>query len=613
LLCGYLKVLDYVLVYSDLHEGQIGAIWCSVKFKMAITEKYGIKFPSEANDLNIELSCYRNPQAFDTGKKVEFHFRKAFDIVWPNFKWNDWMELMCWAWCNYKVTGVIGHSRGSKTYGFAHFVLLDYLAAPQMTATTLTTTKFDALKTRMWGDLMRAIDSSKQKDFINQSFKVTSTTNEMSMKQRGNLAEDKFMIQGVATDSGDKSAGKIRGQHANRRRILVDEAQDVPASIYVAFLNAVSAPDFKGALLTNPVEKISELGDWVKPKGGWGSIHDTDLFWETEKPHGVCIHLDGLQSPNIKAGRTVFPFLLTQDYVDTVRAAKGEDSLEWWMYVRGFFPPDGMVAKIWPSATLERAMPSVTFDFKPLPFGTLDPAFDSDNCVVHFGDIGQNRDRSYCGCFRESMVIKVSVGPDKPEKDFQVARECIRLCKDRGVEPENFIMDTTGNARGVFAIMRNEWHPKPGANQVQSCYYGGEATDRPLRSDDPLGAKDQVRYFVAELWFRASYMARDGMIKGLGNLDPRTIDDLNTRRYTIKQTGDRKLMQAETKDEMKKRLGRSPDFGDAACQLAELMVRKGMIKGGATKSQGDMWAQMKHRARKAQNRFAKEFIDNGSL
>jgi hypothetical protein len=575
-------------------------------------EKYGLLFDEKTtNDLSIELSCYRDPAKFPTGKPAEFHFRNAFNILWPGFKWNDWMELMSWAFCQYRITGVMGHSRASKTYGFAHFALLDYLAAPAITASTMTTTKFDALKTRMWGDLMRAVDSCRQGEAIKEIFKITSTTNEMSMKQKGKQSEDKFMIQGVATDSADKSAGKIRGQHADRRRIYVDEAQDVAQAIFMAFLNAMSAPDFRGVLLTNPVEKISEFGEWVKPRNGWGSIHDTDLFWETEKPGGICLHLDGLQSPNIKSGRTVFPFLLTQDYVDTIRASKGEDSLEWWMYVRGFFPPDGMVAKIWPSKTIEEARAAVQFDFSPIPFGTLDPAFDSDDCVLHFGGLGQLRNGKWCASFTETHVLKVKLSEGQPEKDYQIARECIRLCKERGVKPQDFIMDMTGNARGVYAIMRNEWKPAPGENQVQGIYYGGEATERPLRLDDTQPASEQVRYFVSELWFRASYMARDGMISGLDKLNPKVLDDLNTRRYTIKQVGERKLMIAEPKDEMKKRLGRSPDHGDSACQVAELMIRKGLIGTHGTQAQVSQWALIKSRAKKAQKRYASEYATHG--
>ncbi len=574
-------------------------------------EKYGIKFPEGANALNVELACYRDPVAFPTGQKKEFHFKNAFKIMWPTFKWNDWMELMCWAWCNYRLIVVMGHTRGSKSYGFSFFCLLDYLAAPGYTATTLTTTKFDALKTRMWGDMMRAIETSKLKDVLQETFKTTSTQNEMTLKMRGTPADDKFMIQGVATDSADKSAGKIRGQHADRRRIIVDEAQDVASAIFMAFLNAMSAPDFKGALLTNPVEKLSEFGEWAKPKNGWGSIHDSDLWWETDKPGGVCIHLDGLQSPNIKAGKTIFPFMLTQDYVDAIRQSKGEDSLEWWMYIRGFFPPDGLVAKIWPSGTIEKARRNENFDFKPTPCASLDAAFDSDDCVLTFANIGTLRNGKACGCAKESVVLKTKVGPDFPEKDYQIARQCIALCKEREIEPEDFIMDITGNARGVYAIMRNEWKPRPGKGQVQGIYYGGEATDRPLRLDDRLPANEHVKYFVSELWFRASYLAREGMLCGLDNLNTKAMDDLNARRYTIKQTGDKKLMVAETKEELKKRIGRSPDFGDSYVQLGELMVRKGLLGGVSPVAASHGWDQIRARAKKAQTRYLKEFSHSG--
>lgn len=581
----------------------------------SVIKRHGIEFTEsyagQYNDLNIELGCYRDQIGFPSGQPKELHFKNAFRLMWPEFQWNDWMELMCWAWCNYRLIVVMGHTRASKSYGCSFFTLLDYLAAPQSTATTLTTTKFDALKTRMWGDMMRAIETARQRETIAAVFKVTSTQNEMTMKLRGTPADDKFMIQGVATDSADKSAGKIRGQHADRRRIIVDEAQDVAPAIFMAFLNAMSAPDFKGALLTNPVEKISEFGDWAKPKGGYTAIHDTDLFWETDKPDGICLHLDGLQSPNIKAGKTIFPFLLTQEYVDSIRQSKGEDSLEWWMYVRGFFPPDGLVARIWSSGTIEKASRSEVFDYKTTGWASLDPAFEGDECVFIWGDMGTLRNGRSCACARGSLSIKVKVSPGSEEKDFQIARECIRLCKERDIEPENFIMDMTGNGRGVFAIMRNEWKPLPGRGQVQGIYYGGEATDRPLRMDDPLPASDQVKYFVAELWFRASYMARDGMLCGLASLDAKTVDDLNSRRYTIKQTGDKKLMVAETKAELKKRIGRSPDYGDALVGVAELMVRKGLIGAIAGTGQARSWDQIRARAKKAQKRYEGEFAHHG--
>lgn len=562
----------------------------------------------EANDLSIELACYREPEKFPTGKPKEFHFTNAFRMVWPQYQWNEWCEMMTYAWCNYRLIGILGHSRASKTFHMAHLCLLDYWAADFQTATTLTTTRFDLLKTRMWGDMMRAVETVNPQiaPHVSARYRITNTSNEMKffINEPGRHSDDKFLIQGVATDSADKTAGKIRGQHADRRRILVDEAQDVAPAIYLAFLNAMSAPDFKGALLTNPVEKISEFGDWVKPEGGWGSVHDTDLFWKTEKPGGICLHFDGLQSPNIKAGKTIFPYLLTQQYVEDVKSSKGEDSLEWWMFVRGFFPPDGTVAKIWPSTTIEKARASVKFDFQPTACAVLDPAFEHDDCVLHFGLIGRLRDGKACCNATQTVRITTKEGPDYPPKDYQIAREVMRLCKERDVKPEDYIQDETGNGRGVLAILRMEWSPK-----VQGCSFGGEATDRPLRLNDPKKASEQVRYFVAELWFRASFLAHDGMLCGLLNLDPKTTEDLTTRRYSIKQHTDHKVMVAETKDEMKKRLGRSPDYGDAYCLFGELMARKGLLTGILGNGSKKQWETLKKLAQKASKRWSekKEF------
>ena len=566
--------------------------------------KYGIDFGDgpEVNPLSIELRCYRD--RLKTGHPREYHLRNAFNFVWPKYQWNEWCELMTWAWCNYRIVCIIGHSRASKTYHMAHLALLDYLGGAPMTATTMTTTKFDALKTRMWGDMMRAIENIENpvlQRVIQNVFKITNTSNEMKFASASaSHGDDKFMIQGVATDSADKTAGKIRGQHADRRRILVDEAQDVATGIYSAFANATSSPDFTGVLLSNPVEKLSEFGNWCKPKGGWGNVHDTQIVWETETPGGVCLHFDGLQSPNIKAGKTLFPFLLTQEYVDFIRAKYGEGSLEWWMYIRGFFPPDGTVSRVWPSGTIEKAQKAEEFDYPPQAVASLDPAYEHDDCVLTIGLLGRLRNSRPCIRTTAQYKIKTKEGPEHPLKDRQIADQVKKLCIEAGVAPENYIQDTTGNGRSVYALLHEGWSPK-----IHKLEYGGAATNRPLRLNDAKPADEQVKYFVSELWFRASYLAADGMICGLANLDSKTIDDLTTRRYTIKQDGERKVMIVESKDEMKKRLGRSPDYGDSVCQFGELMVRKGLLgEIAGTKLGTTRWDAYRKLAQRAAARYS---------
>ena len=574
--------------------------------KSEFVEKYGIAWSrQDANDLNVELACYARPKEFPTGQTKEFHFRNAWKIVWPKWEWNEWAELMVWAWCNYRIEAVIGHTSSGKSYTTAHCAMLDYIALPLSTSTTFTTTKFDSLRTRIWGDLMHAIESSALRDSLLAVFKPTTTSNELKfgLRDRAQVDSDRFMIQGVATDSADTTASKIRGQHTDRRRIIGDECEDMGEAIYTAIANARVAPDFRAVLLTNPALKMSLFGSkWACPKNGWGSVNENETFWETVQPDGICLHFDGLQSPNLKARHTVFPYLLDQKYVDDIKATEGENSPKWWMFVRGFPAPDGVVGLVWAANTVEKAMAAQAFDYPPTPCASLDPAFDYDDCVLTLGELGRLRSGKMCVVVKQSVKIKTASGPKEIPKDYQIAREVMRLCREAGVPPENYIQDETGNGRGVLAILRMEWSPR-----CQGVSYGGEATDRPLRLNDNKKASEQVRYFVTELWFRASYLAQDGMMCGLANLDRKAIDDISGRRYELKQHGDRKVMLMESKEKYKERLGRSPDYGDSLCQLAELMVRKGLIGESSQGLSKIIWKRGRELARSAAKRFIEEY------
>lgn len=569
-------------------------------------EKYGYLWPGNlANDLNIELACYSERQKFCRSElSRDAHMKNAFRIVWPNFEWNEWVEKIIWAWCHYRVVSVIGCTSSGKSFGTAHCALLDYLAKPRITSTTFTTTKFDALRTRIWGDVMSAIETSILKESIIALFKPTTTSNELKLglRQKDVVDSDKFQMQGVATDSADTTASKIRGQHTDRRRIIGDECEDMGEAIYTAITNARVAPDFIAVLLTNPALKQSIFGSkWACPKNGWGSVNENDDMWETVQPDGICIHFNGLHSPNMRAKRVVAPYLITPKYIEDIRVTEGENSLKWWMFVLGFPAPDGLVGLIWSTSTLEKAKQTVLFDYPPTPCAALDPAFDFDDCVIHLGEYGMLRNGKPCLQGKKSVKIKIEVGKDRLEKEEQVADETIRLCKEWGVKPEDFVMDGTGNARGTYALLRTKWSPR-----VQAIYYGGEATERPLRLNDPMDACDQVKYFVSELWFRASYLAREGHLCGLGNLAPRTVEDLAGRRYELKQFGDRKLMIAESKTIYKARLGHSPDYGDAYTEFGELMVRKGLLAGIAKGASPSGWDHLRKIAQKAGARFNEE-------
>ncbi len=162
-------------------------------------------------------------------------------------------------------------------------------------------------------------------------------------------------------------------------------------------------------------------------------------------------------------------------------------------------------------------------------------------------------------------------------------------------------MDRSGGGRGVFAIMQTEW-----SREIQGIDYGGSATDRSLTQDNDDKCSAIYEKFVTELWFRARICCDEGILGGLGSLNPKTVEDLFSRRYFTKKLTQGTVQVAEKKEEMKSRLGRSPDNGDAFVQFGELLIREGHGPGRAKKQEvgGSRWNKAKQRAIKASERYA---------
>ena len=562
---------------------------------------YGFDVPVGTPMLGMELKCYReNVTKAQGGLGAEQHFKNAWRLAWPNYEWSDWLEMQLYAWCNYKWISVIGHQRGGKTWNSAHIAWLDYGCAPHETLTSLTTVTFEGLKLRMWSDVLHAVESSK----LGAPFQVRSSTNEMRIypNEASKDSGEKYQIHGMAVNHTKDAEGRIRGGHAPRRRIFLDEAQDIAPSIYEAMINPMSAPDAKCVLLSNPVEKLSKFGEWCEPVNGWASVHDTDLEWETKKG-GICLHFDGLQSPNLLQNKKIFTGLLTQDNVDEVKRIHGEDSVQWWALIRGWFPPDGLVARIFPSQVIEKAKPPIIFDYQTEAVATLDPAFEEDACVLHIGAKGKMRDGRMAITGVSSETFKFKLGPLEEPKDYQVKSQVMARCQQLGVKPSNFIMDRSGGGRGVFALLVKEWSP-----EIHGVDYGGAATERPLRNDEDAKCCDIYQYFTSELWFRARAACEDGILGGLSALDPKTVDDLYSRRYITKVVTQGTVQIAEQKKELKKRLGRSCDHGDAFVQFSELLIREGHGPGRMKPKAGvrTRWQRSRTRAIEAGKRFSEE-------
>lgn len=568
---------------------------------------YGMDIDATTPRIAVEFMCYReNAFLKERGANVgtaEEHFRKAFAMFWPKYEMSEWVDLLIHAWCNYKWIFVIGHQRASKSFTMAHICWLDYCCDPPNTLTSMGTITLQGLRIRMWSDMQRAAETAA----IRMPIDIRTSTNELRAfpPEFSRESAEKFQIMGMALNNSKDAEGKIRGGHAPRRRLFLDEAENISPPIYEAMVNPMSAPDAKAAILSNPMLKISKFGQLCAPIGGWSKVSEADLFWKPEKfPNdGIVIHFDGLQSPNVKAGHRKFTGLLVREDVDEVVRIHGMNSLQYWSLIRGFPPPDGIVANIFPSAVIERGRRAIIFDYRPRYCLSLDPAFEHDASVVTVGEMGKMKDGRTAINAVESITIQYEIGNGTEPKDYQCAHRFMEIAKRLGAAPIDCIIDKSGGGRGVFAILQKEW-----SRDVQGIEYGGAATERSLRIGGDEKANEAVEKFVTELWARARYAIEDGLIGGLDALDPRTVEDLGGRIYTTKEITTGSVMVAEKKVDFKVRLGRSCDWGDSFCGFGELLARQGAIPGAGSKpadSQND-WKRAREAALKAAEIFSEK-------
>lgn len=545
--------------------------------------RYGGNFPDGWSDAMIELSCYAQARTVEQGGLgQQGHLRNAMIAMWPQLyagevepgvpRWRDDLELLTWAWCKYRVLSVIGHASAAKTHTFGHIAAASFIADAQNSIITLTSTHLPGLRKRLWADTVSAIRTAQIAPNALGGLMFDVRNHDMTIRPAG-TKEDKYVVEGIATDRGQDAVEKIQGTHSRKRRyVVIDEAQGTPSAIFEAAANLMTDPDFRMAQLANPTRRYSEFGTWCEPSSGWGSIDpEIDQFWETKRG-GVCIRLDGLKSANIKHGKTVFPFLIRQDYLDSVAKAFGEGSPRWWTFVRGWFAPEGLFGVIFPSSVLNKAEKKLEYQLKPTRIASLDPAFEGgDQCVLAIAEYGAANNTPFAMNMVASIPIKVSVTDKSEPLDYLIAAEVKRLCLKHEVKPENFILDVTGAGRGVAAILEKEWGP-----EISRCNFGGGATERRLKKTDLEDCTELFDRFVSELWWAGRAWMEEGMVGALNEDFKMLRDQLAARQYeTVKD----KKIRIETKREMKERLGYSPDEGDAFVMLVELLRRKGAVAG----------------------------------
>lgn len=326
--------------------------------------------------------------------------------------------------------------------------------------------------------------------------------------------DDGREIIGFATKVPENAAG-FSGPS---QLFVLDEGSGIPTEIYEAFAGNM-AGGAKMLACSNPTQP-----------SGWfyEAFHERRQFWR-------LVHLSCEDSPNYLAGKTIIPGLAERAYVDEVVATYGKDSPFHDVRVAGRFPRQSANAVVGlglVEAARERWR-------ETLPGDVLDIGVD----VARFGDdesvVGARRGLLAYGCLAVHGYDTIQVAG--------LVRRVIRLLRD-GPERVRIKVDVIGYGAGVFdqlVYLRDEGKLGDHVELI--------AVNVAEKSNDP----DEYALLRDELWFGVRHWLADGgAFEGDGKLE----SELVAPTYGFTRKG---AIKVESKDEIRKRLKRSPDRADA--------------------------------------------------
>lgn len=592
---------------------------------------------------NVQGRAWRKfLQAKDGNEKFD-SLKRGIMFTWPEFsdqmsvvgdkidwtlsrKYNPWLERCLRAFTNtthatirgdsvFRSVVLTGCAGAGKSHACGLYAVAWWLVAPESSIAILTSTTVGMIRSRIWPVITHYYETACDVltgTFLNSPpYNIGHLVNSMlQIRADKTNAKNAIFAKAVAHGETQKAIHDLKGLHAERMLLIIDEANGTPEAICEVIANyRKGCRDLTVIIVGNPYARMDVHGRALTPEDGWPSIDESSLEWRTrpvpewQLDAGIALRFDGRDSPNVKRGFNLFPYIYTLDNWQSAQTHL--NTLAYWTQDRGMHPPEGFANTIFTEQLFARCLEGENEDVHFVFTGErtrlafLDPAFGGDACVLQFGELG---DASGQLCLQLTDVVEVPIDPNASahDIDYQVARWVMNECKVRGVRPEHFGLDATGTGRGVGAILASEW-----SAGIQYMQWGQGATSRPSAQNDGRPAHEVYTTFVGEMWFAAREALEAGQVKGFSKL---AMSQACSRMFDMRG----KKYRLELKDEMKLRVRYSPDYMDVCVGILEVARRHGLVIAGAiTKRIDREWEESVRSVQKERGDTGDALADEG--
>jgi len=370
-------------------------------------------------------------------------------------------------------------------------------------------------------------------------------------------------------NSAKHSAVNLQGYHAEKMLLIVDEASGVDNEIFDAVeasqvSRGVGSAKAKMLLAGNPNEvmnktyfkTIFESGQHVGP--GLSSPDPIDpKKW-------VCMHISSYESPNV-TGEVEIPGLVGPEWIEERKEVYGKDSMLFSVRVKGEYFKEGAIDRLFPESLIEawkRREEPEPFRTR-LHWGVLDNHL---SCTQGLDPARYGDDATVSTIIENGRIIDIEEkwNLSVPQAAlFMVERHYAFGCKRTS-------LDGTGFGAGVYddGLLL--------VNNPESKYYGLLITMVNFANKATLTRYKNIR---TQMGFDLRDAVRLGFVildPALGRIKDKLLEDMAFIGYLTKDIGS--MMQK--KEDIKKNLGRSPDYFDSAMLAFHAYIRSRALTEG---------------------------------
>jgi len=563
-----------------------------------------------ANEYETEISCFRNLPIGHPSKHI-------FALNCMRMQWGDWLVLEANGYDNYwfkrivrvacrnRFVWAIGAASSGKSMGFAAYLDTAWKANAWCTSGIVSSTSRDALQQRAWGIMKKMHTLDRYKIGMRLDYKDAIVLQE-DKNDKDRLMENSIIAVALPKGSeGEKAIGEIQGRKNHNVIWLCDELGHMDGNaIQTARGNLAANRSFQFFGCSNKPEEGDPMYQDAEPFGpgfekGWDTPGLSErTSWPTRL--GVCIYFDGDKSPNLKAPEdepVPFPMLSTREYRKTLVSMDGiENGPQFWRWWKAF-PKKGeindrvLTVKIIEAfGANDQPIWGPNPDKKTVAGLDLGLKKDGDPCCSSFAIVGKSIDGQIILAEEEDAVALPQNMTSELPYEKQIAQRFIQECENR--QCHLVALDISGGG-GTMALAIREEAKLQGYNiEIIAVDFGGSPSEENYdRGDGTLvPAKELFDRKVTELWYSYRLAVQNRLIRGF-NISSNVCKQFCERRVI---QDEKRKFKVEKKEDMKKRIKRSPDHADAralchvAARKAGLSPSRGM-QDSTTSHEIDDW------------------------